>query len=271
MSRKKRIILTCVLGAIFIVLCVAGAAALISHIKKVPIPKETEPVTVAAKEPGETQTQPPVTELPADTTAPAAVPARTDYTYTNLDGLYFIPSEKHDTLKAALGKYFADTNTAANYIIYTGKSVASEDLNFFTFWLLVDSKFVLRTNFNYELNEYVFAVETDSEIKDLFVDPGPPDGVDDPDAPYDYGELEISNLDRLRLVLPEEAFLRFPEVFQEYLDSLPDLRKFITLAVIEQDGDTTSWICVFDTPRRDNKNINASYSAADDFKFSLTD
>ena len=261
MERRSKLIIIVI--AVITILFVIGITALIINKN----PRDATETAAPASTVPETAV-PPSAEQTPENSVPATQPARKDLTYNNIDGLYFISSEMHPDFKAAFEQHLDSSDLAVSSVLFTG-TVTTEDERFYTFWLLLDSDTVLRGTFNSNNDKYAFDLELDADIIAKFVDPGPPDGVDDPTVSYSYADLTISNMDKLEAALPEEAFLRFPDALQNYLDGLPDLRKFFTLAFIEQDGDTVSWTCVFDTPRIDRKNITATYSEKNDFSFSL--
>lgn len=264
-KRKKAviiIIITTVIAVVGIGITLAATLPNTQGRNQTAAPSSSAPT--GAPEPSEKTAD----STPSEQTTQAAA----EYSYNNLDGLYFIPSTMYDDFKTAVEQYLELTERTDTSKINVLDIITTEDDILYTFWILLSDNTILRGAYNYDLYSYTFDVETDEEIITKFIDTSGPDGIDNGDHSFTYAELSIGNLEELESVLPEEAYQRFPDELLTFLSTGNELRRLFTLSGITQSGDSISWTCTFDTPRIDRKNVYVTYSTSENnFVFSIED
>ena len=249
MRLDKKIVIVIAVVATLLIICVTTVVAFrLSE-------KDKEPSGETITESGKGKTEPNTKNSDSEDSKSIQEKA---YRYNNIDGLYFIPSQEHKNLKAAIEQYLSKNNYDVTDITITD-SMETEDENFYTFWILLDNATLLKGNYNYELNSYAFIEETDKNRISQFIDTSVPDGDEAPDDVYAYMELTIQNVEELEALLPKEDFKRLPDEFTSFLDKHYELRRLFTVTDIKSETSTIHWVFTFDTPRIDGKNVSVTY------------
>lgn len=98
--------------------------------------------------------------------------------YINLDGLYFLPSAQYDFFESEFNDYLISVEKTDVEDVFIFGKVETEDDNFYTFWLILNSTEVIRGMYSYSLNRYSFIPETEGEIFEAYQENYHPDGID---------------------------------------------------------------------------------------------
>lgn len=249
MKLDKKIVIVISVVATLLIICVTTVVAF--RFSK----KDKEPSTETVTKSGNGETEPDTKDKDSEDSESVQ---EKEYRYNNIDGLYFIPSQEHENLKAAIEQYLSKNSYDVTDITITD-TTETEDENFYTFWILLDNTMLLKGNYNYELGAYSFVEETDKDRISQFVDISAPDDEEAPDDVYAYMELTIQNLGELETLLPKEDLERLPDEFISFLDKHYELRRLFTITDIKNENTSIHWVFTFDTPRIDGKNVSVTY------------
>lgn len=111
---------------------------------------------------------------PGESPSPILIP---NPDYINLDGLYFLPSSQHNLFKSEFNDFLGKTGRKDIKDVYIFSEIDTEDNNFYMYWMILDSKEVIRGMYNYELDAYSFMIEYEGELYEAY-QKNNPDGID---------------------------------------------------------------------------------------------
>jgi len=259
---NRKAVLSLLAIVIVLVICIGITIILgVSKSKEKADDSSTESTTSGEEKEEQTKQETQVQHSESETTQ------EKQYTYNNLDGLYFIPSKEHENLKIAVEQYLSENHYDMTKITVMD-AIKTEDEIFYTFWLLLDSQVVIRGNYHYDLNEYAFIEEMDKKVISRFIDTSMPDDVDAASDEYAYMPLTIENLEELESFIPKESYEQLPDELTDFLDSQNELRRLFKVTDIKEESASIQWVFTFDIPRIDGKNVSVTYSE-DTFNFKL--
>lgn len=269
-SKKIFVIIGCIATAIIVTATIVLGNTILSKNNKEPEAAPEAKVTPeVSQSPKPEETASPLSKEPP-TAQEAVTTIEREYTYLNIDGLYFSPSWENYYFQDALEKYLVEVELADISVIEIVPQIETEDEIIYNFWVLLDSDVaMIKSTCNADTREYSFEIETDESIIREYIDLNTPDGIDDPTISY-ADELIFSNLEVLKDVLPDNAYNRYESELASFLDSEREMRSYYTISDVKSSSGLITFMCNFDKLRDDGKNISVSYSTeTDSFRFLL--